>query len=59
VTIECDGNSFDVRRMVIHERAGNTSEFVFRNLQTNVKVDSKQFQFKIPKGVEVVRLDEK
>jgi outer membrane lipoprotein carrier protein len=59
VTIECDGNSFDVRRMVIHERAGNTSEFLFRNLQTNVKIDNKQFQFKIPKGVEVVRLDEK
>ena len=59
VTIECDGRSFDVRRMVIHERTGNTSEFVFRNLQTNVKIDNRQFQFKIPKGVEVVRLDEK
>jgi outer membrane lipoprotein carrier protein len=59
VTIECDGSSFDMRRMVIHERTGNTSEFVFRNLQTNVKIDNKQFQFKIPKGVEVVRLDEK
>jgi outer membrane lipoprotein carrier protein len=59
VTIECDARSFDVRRMVIHERSGNTSEFVFSNMQTNMKVDNRQFQFKIPKGVEVVRLDEK
>jgi len=59
VTIECDGSSFDIRRMVIHEASGNTSEFVFSNLRTNVKMDDRQFQFKIPKGVEVVRLDER
>jgi outer membrane lipoprotein carrier protein len=59
VTIECDGRSFDLRRIVIHERTGNASEFVFSNVQINVKVDNRQFQFKIPKGVEVVRLDEK
>jgi outer membrane lipoprotein carrier protein len=59
VTIECDGASFDMRRIVIHERSGNTSEFIFSSLRTNVKVDDRQFQFKIPKGVEVVRLDEK
>ena len=59
LTIECDGASFDVRRIVIHEHSGNTSEFVFSSLQTNVKVDDRQFQFKVPKGVEVVRLDEK
>lgn len=59
VVIECDGRSFDLRRIVIQERTGNTSEFVFNNVRTNVKVDSKQFQFKIPKGVEVIRVDEK
>ena len=59
VTIECDGGSFDVRRIVIHERSGNTSEFVFSSQRTNMKVDDRQFQFKIPKGVEVVRLDER
>jgi outer membrane lipoprotein carrier protein len=57
--IECDQGSYDVRRVMIRERTGNTSEFVFSNVQTNVKIDSRQFQFKIPKGVEVVRVDEK
>jgi outer membrane lipoprotein carrier protein len=59
VVIDCDRISYDINRIVIHERTGNTSEFVLSNLKTNVKVDSKQFQFKIPKGVEVIRLDEK
>lgn len=59
VVIDCDGSSYDINRIVIHERNGNTSEFALSNLKTNVKVDNKQFQFKIPKGVEVVRLDEK
>jgi outer membrane lipoprotein carrier protein len=59
VVIECDARSFDMRKMVIRERTGNTSEFALSNLKTNMKVDGKQFQFKLPKGVEVVRLDEK
>jgi outer membrane lipoprotein carrier protein len=59
VLLECDKDRYDLRRIVIEERTGNTSEFLFSNLATNVKVDSKQFQFKVPKGVEVVRLDAK
>jgi outer membrane lipoprotein carrier protein len=59
VLLECDKDSYDLRRIVIQERTGNTSEFLFSNLTTNGKVDSKLFQFKIPKGVEVVRLDAK
>ena len=59
LAIECDSASYDLRRIVIRELSGNTSEFVFSKLTTNVKVDRKQFQFNIPKGVEVVRLDEK
>lgn len=59
VVIECDARSFDMRRIVIRERTGNTSDFALSNLKTNMKVDNKQFQFKLPKGVEVVRLDEK
>lgn len=59
LVIDCDRSSYDISRIVIHERTGNTSEFVLSNVKTNVKIDSTQFQFKIPKGVEVVRLDEK
>jgi outer membrane lipoprotein carrier protein len=59
LVVASDRTSFEMRRLVIHERNGNTSEFVFRDMQANVKIDAKQFEFKIPKGVEVVRLDEK
>jgi outer membrane lipoprotein carrier protein len=59
IILECDPATYDLRRIMIRERTGNTSEFTFRDLQTNVKVDAGKFQFKIPKGVEVVRLDEK
>jgi chaperone LolA len=59
VVIACDARNFDLQRILIRETAGNTSEFVLTHLRTNGKVDGRQFQFKIPKGVEVVRLDEK
>jgi outer membrane lipoprotein carrier protein len=57
--LECDQNTFDLRRILIGERTGNTSEFILTNLVTNGKVDDKKFAFKIPKGAEVIRLDEK
>jgi len=57
--LECDPTTFDLCRIVIRESAGNTSEFVLTNLQTNVQVDNKRFDFKIPKGVEVIRVDQK
>jgi outer membrane lipoprotein carrier protein len=59
VVLEIDQGSYDLRRMVIRERTNNISEFIFSNLSTNVRTSSRQFQFKIPKGVEVIRLDER
>jgi len=59
LVLECGRKSYDLRRIIIRELSGNTSEFDLSNLSTEVKVDNKQFQFKIPKGVEVVQLDEK
>jgi outer membrane lipoprotein carrier protein len=59
VVLEFDEKAYDLRRIVIREKSGNSSEFFLTNLETNVKIDNKQFQFKIPKGVEVVRLEEK
>ncbi len=38
------------------ESTGNLSEFLLTNLETNIKIGDSQFQFKIPKGVEVIRL---
>jgi outer membrane lipoprotein carrier protein len=59
IVLELDALTYDVRRIVIREPTGSTSEFLLANLKTNVKVDDKQFRFKIPKGVEVIHLDEK
>ena len=59
LVLECDAQTYDLRRLVIREHGGNTSTFFFSNLTTNLKIDNKMFQFKIPKGVEVVRLSEK
>lgn len=57
LVLELDVSSFDIRRVVIREHGGNTSEFFLTNVATNIKVNSRDFQFKPPKGVEVVRLN--
>jgi len=59
MAIEFDERTFDLRRLVIREHTGNTSEFFLTNVRTNIRMDSRQFSFKIPKGVEVIHMDEK
>lgn len=59
LVIACDRGSFDLRRLMIREHSGNISEFLFRDIGINLKLDGKLFEFKIPKGVEVIRMDEK
>jgi outer membrane lipoprotein carrier protein len=56
LVLELDQKTFDLRRIVIHEPSSNSSEFIFTNMKENEKVDPKQFQFKIPKGVEIIRM---
>jgi outer membrane lipoprotein carrier protein len=59
VVIECDVTTYDLRRLTVRERTGNSSEFVFTRWANNVKVGKREFEFKIPKGTEVIQLDEK
>ncbi len=59
ILLELDAKTYDVRRIVIQERTGNTSEFLLTNVETNVRMHDSQFRFSMPKGVEVIRLDEK
>jgi outer membrane lipoprotein carrier protein len=59
LVLECDATNHDLRRLIIREPTGNTSEFYFANIVTDAKLDKGQFQFKAPKGTEVIRLDEK
>lgn len=56
--LEVGQKDYDLRRLVIREAGGNTSEFLLSSVQLNPKVDSGQFEFRIPKGVEVIRRDE-
>ncbi len=59
LVLEVDERSAEIRRIVIRELTGNTSEFILTDLATNIRVEDKQFQFKVPRGVEIVKLDQK
>jgi outer membrane lipoprotein carrier protein len=56
LALELDQKTYDLKRIVIRELAGNTSEFVFADLKTNVKVEDSLFKFKAPKGVETIHV---
>jgi len=58
VTLELDAKAFDIRRVVIREQSGNTSEFHLSGVVLNQKMNDRNFQFKPPKGVEVLRVEE-
>jgi outer membrane lipoprotein carrier protein len=57
LVLELDPTTFDFRRVIVCEHTGNTMEFLLSNVITNTKMDNKRFQFKPPKGVEIIRLD--
>jgi outer membrane lipoprotein carrier protein len=59
VVLECDAASYDLHRLIIREPTGNTSEFEFTRVVSNPKVNKGLFQFKVPRGVEVIRLEDK
>jgi outer membrane lipoprotein-sorting protein len=40
------------------DREGNTARYAFRDFDTNVRLDPRLFEFVVPEGVELVRLDE-
>jgi outer membrane lipoprotein carrier protein len=50
-----DPNTLDLRGLVTVDAQGGMSTFSFTNLKVNVGVADKEFAFKIPRGVDVVR----
>ncbi|MBN2338871.1 MAG: outer membrane lipoprotein chaperone LolA [Acidobacteria bacterium] len=56
LVLELDRDTLDIRRIVIREHIGNTSEFLLSNVSTNVGVPAGRFRFTPPRGVEVLRL---
>jgi outer membrane lipoprotein carrier protein len=59
LVLELDQETWDIRRLLIRESGGNTSEFLFTDVATDVKIENSKFRFKPPKGVEVIRLADK
>ena len=58
LVLELDNNTHEIRRVTLREHNGSTSEFILSNVATNIKVESKQFRFTPPRGVEEIRLNE-
>jgi outer membrane lipoprotein carrier protein len=56
IVLELNRETYDLRRIILREFSGNTSEFLLWDMNTNTKMGSKDFKFKPPKGAEVVRL---
>ena len=57
LVLELDSKTFDLRRIAMREPGGSTTEFLFTNITINTKLNKKLFQFKRPKGVEEIRLN--
>ena len=56
VTLELDAKTFDIRRVVIREQSDTTMEFLLADIVLNRKTNARDFQFRPPKGVEIVRV---
>jgi outer membrane lipoprotein carrier protein len=57
LVLEIDKESSDLRRLTIEEPNGNTLEYLFTGLKTDVKVNDDKFLFEMPEGVEVLQIE--
>jgi outer membrane lipoprotein carrier protein len=57
LAIGVDPATLQIRHLVASDRQGGTSTFAFTNLRENQALPDKLFEFKIPKGVDVVTND--
>ena len=55
LTLVVDHPSLRLRSLVATDGQGGTSTFEFRNLQENVGLTDNAFEFKIPRGADVIR----
>jgi outer membrane lipoprotein carrier protein len=55
LTLVVDSSNLAIRGLVTVDAQGGTSRFSFTNLKENVGVTDKAFEFKMPRGVEVVQ----
>ncbi len=50
-----DRQTLQIRQLIAADSQGGTSTFTFRHLQENIGLSDKMFEFRIPRGVEVIR----
>jgi outer membrane lipoprotein carrier protein len=50
-----DARTYQIRSLVAADDQGGTSTFQFRDLQENVGLSDRTFEFQIPRGVDVIR----
>ena len=51
-----DKKNYQIVGSQVYDNLGNKTEMMFSNTQTNPRLESKLFQFKVPKGVELIDL---
>jgi outer membrane lipoprotein carrier protein len=56
--LELDARTLRIQALVLYEYTGGISRFEFTNMTENPRLNSSLFSFRIPKGVEIIRLDE-
>ena len=59
LVLELGSKTLDIRLIVLRESAGSTTEFLFSNITAAAKMESELFQLNVPKGIEVIRLNNK
>lgn len=58
LTLTVDRASMQIRSLIATDQQGGTSTFVFSNFRENIGLEDSRFEFKIPRGVKVVRSDD-
>lgn len=55
VILEIDPSDYLIQRLIVVEPIGVRNEYILNNLQENRRIPDRQFEFKIPDQVEVLR----
>ena len=58
VVLEIDRKDSMLKRILIGEESGNTSEYVFTDVAVNTRIKSDRFRFKVPKGIRIIEMTE-
>jgi len=58
IVISVSKNTFQIDQVVTHNAYGDETRFILDNYQFNINPDESLFHFTIPKGVEVIKLEQ-